>query len=111
MSPRRRLFSVRKPTLGFEIFFSDVSAYRPTGGRLLYAVASVGSTVRLPPMIASIKCRERALECREMADHAPNLRVQSILIDMSRTWTRLALEAEQCEQTRPPAQHVHTPPE
>ena len=72
---------------------------------MLYAVAAWVDRVRLPPMIASIKCRERALECLEMADHA---RVQSILIDMSRTWTRLALEAEQCEQTRQPASHVRT---
>ena len=85
-----------------------MSADRPTGRGLLYAVAAWVDRVRLPPMIASIKCRERALECREMADHAPNLRVQSILIDMSRTWTRLALEAEQCEQTRQPAPHVRT---
>jgi hypothetical protein len=30
-----------------------------------------------------------------MAERAPNLRVKSILIDISRTWERLALETEQ----------------
>jgi hypothetical protein len=29
-----------------------------------------------------------------MADRAPNLRVQSILIDMARMWDRMAIEAE-----------------
>jgi hypothetical protein len=29
-----------------------------------------------------------------MAEHAPNLRVRAILIDIARTWERLALEAE-----------------
>jgi hypothetical protein len=29
-----------------------------------------------------------------MAECEPNLRVQSILIDMARTWDRLAIEAE-----------------
>jgi len=30
-----------------------------------------------------------------MAERAANLRMQSILIDMARTWRRLALEVEQ----------------
>jgi hypothetical protein len=29
-----------------------------------------------------------------MVERAPNARVQAILIDVARTWTRLALEAE-----------------
>jgi hypothetical protein len=38
-----------------------------------------------------------------MAERAPNLRVRDILLDMARTWTRLALEAEQwTEANRPP---------
>jgi hypothetical protein len=49
-------------------------------------------------MITPVECRQRAIECREMAERAPNLRVQSILIDMARTWQRLALEAEQFNQ-------------
>ena len=39
-----------------------------------------------------------------MAAQAPNARVQAILIDMARTWMRLALEAEQWTQmNRPPS--------
>jgi hypothetical protein len=46
-------------------------------------------------MITAVKCREHAADCRQLADRERNLRVQSILIDMARTWERLALEAEQ----------------
>ena len=46
-------------------------------------------------MISAAECRERAAECRQMAERAPTLRVRSILTDMAWTWTRLALEAEQ----------------
>jgi hypothetical protein len=37
-----------------------------------------------------------------MAERAPNARVQAILIDMARTWTRLALEAEQLHEKGQP---------
>jgi hypothetical protein len=30
-----------------------------------------------------------------MAQHAPNIRVEAILIDMARSWERLAIEVEQ----------------
>jgi hypothetical protein len=43
-------------------------------------------------MITHRECRERAAECREMAKRAPNASVQAILIDMARTWDRLALQ-------------------
>src|SRR5260370_14604072 len=33
--------------------------------------------------------------CHRMAERAANLRMQSILIDMARTWQRLSLEVEQ----------------
>jgi hypothetical protein len=46
-------------------------------------------------MITPVECRQRAVECRQMAERAPTLRVRSILTDMAWTWTRLALEAEQ----------------
>ena len=46
-------------------------------------------------MITPVECRQRAVECRQMAERAPTLRVRSVLIDMAWTWTRLALEAEQ----------------
>jgi hypothetical protein len=40
------------------------------------------------------KCKEHAAECRRMARRAPNSRVQVILMDIARTWDRLAIEAE-----------------
>src|SRR5262249_61039560 len=43
-------------------------------------------------MISHRECRERAGECRETAKRAPNASVQAILIDMARTWERLALQ-------------------
>jgi hypothetical protein len=43
-------------------------------------------------MISAGECREHAIECRQMSERAPNLRVRDILIDMARTWERLALE-------------------
>jgi hypothetical protein len=43
-------------------------------------------------MILPIQCRERATECRQMSEAASSLRVRDILIDMARTWERLALE-------------------
>jgi hypothetical protein len=46
-------------------------------------------------MIGAAECRERAAECRQMADGEQSSRVQSILIDMARTWERLAIETEQ----------------
>jgi len=41
-----------------------------------------------------IECKANAAECRQMAERAPNSRVQAILIDMARTWDRLAIEVE-----------------
>ena len=43
-------------------------------------------------MITHRECRERAAECRETAKRAPSASVQAILIDMARTWERLALQ-------------------
>ena len=45
-------------------------------------------------MIDATECRELAAECRQMADRAQTIRLRSILIDIARTWTRLALEVE-----------------
>ena len=45
-------------------------------------------------MIDATECRELAAECRQMADRAQTIRVRSILIDIARTWDRLALEVE-----------------
>jgi hypothetical protein len=41
-----------------------------------------------------------------MAERAPNSRVQAILIDMARTWDRLALEAEIGQKSRPRLQLI-----
>jgi hypothetical protein len=46
-------------------------------------------------MITSSECRERAAECREMAEREPNAHVRAVLNDMARTWERLALQAAQ----------------
>jgi len=46
-------------------------------------------------MITPVECRQHAVECQCMAERAANLRMQSTLIDMARTWQRLALEVEQ----------------
>ena len=51
-------------------------------------------------MLTAERCRVRAAECQRMAAQAPNARVQDILIDMARTWMRLALEAEQWTQMK-----------
>ena len=56
------------------------------------------------PMIGAAECRERAAECRQMAEGEQSSRVQSILIDMARTWERLAIEAEQSTPRTSPKQ-------
>jgi hypothetical protein len=50
-------------------------------------------------MISALECRERAVECRQMSERAPSLRVRDILIDMARSWERLALETEHSAPT------------
>ena len=62
-------------------------------------------------MLNSLDCKIRAAECKTMAENAPNPRVQAILRDMARTWTRLALEAEQTlKQSRPLLQLIEPNP-
>jgi hypothetical protein len=46
-------------------------------------------------MLTAERCRDRAAESQQMAEHAPNARIRDILLDVARTWTRLALEVEQ----------------
>jgi len=59
----------------------------------------------------SLDCKLRAAECEKLAEGAPNPRVQATLRDMARTWTRLALEAEQSlKQSRPPLQLIYPNP-
>ena len=54
------------------------------------------------PMLTAETCRDRAAECQKMAERAPSARMRDILLDMGRTWTRLALEAEQWTQLNQP---------
>jgi hypothetical protein len=57
-------------------------------------------------MITPVECRQHAIECRQMAGRAPNSRVQFLLIDMARTWDRLAIEAEHTQTNAPAAQLI-----
>jgi hypothetical protein len=59
----------------------------------------------------SLDCKLRDAECEKLAEGALNPRVQATLRDMARTWTRLALEAEQTlKQSRPPLQLIYPNP-
>ena len=53
-----------------------------------------------------VECKEQAAQCRRMAECEPNLRVQSILMDMARTWDRLAIEAEISQKSGPSLQVI-----
>ena len=46
-------------------------------------------------MITSRECRERAAECREMAQREPNAHGKAVLNDMARSWERLAIQTAQ----------------
>jgi hypothetical protein len=62
-------------------------------------------------MINANECRELAAECRQMADRAQTFRVQSTLIDMARTWDRLALEIEHSTGRTTPQEVLRRPNE
>ena len=62
-------------------------------------------------MIDATECRELAAECRQMADHAQTVRVRSILIDIARTWDRLALEVEHSTARITPKEVLRRPDE
>jgi hypothetical protein len=51
-------------------------------------------------MITSRECRERAAECREMAEREANAHVRGVLNDMARSWERLALQAKFTNQAQ-----------
>ena len=53
-------------------------------------------------MLSPEKCRDRAAECLQWAESASSLRVRDILLDVARTWTRLAIEAEEWGQANRP---------
>ena len=46
-------------------------------------------------MLTKFECRKRATECRQMADEADNIHMRDILLDIARSWTRLAVEMDQ----------------
>jgi hypothetical protein len=59
------------------------------------------------PVLNPLESKLRADECQKMAERQTNPRVQAILRDMARTWTRLAFETEQTmKQSRPPLQLI-----
>ena len=60
-------------------------------------------------MFTPLECRLRAADCQRMMAHAPNPRMQAILLDIRRTWTRLALEAEQTLKESPATTSTHRP--
>src|SRR3954451_17351120 len=47
-------------------------------------------------------CRNRSYDCQQLAERAPNARVRDVLIDIARTWTRLALEVEELRRENSP---------
>jgi hypothetical protein len=60
-----------------------------------------GAKVGDGQMISAVECREHAVECRQMSERAPSQRVRDILVDMARSWERLALETEHSPPTIP----------
>jgi hypothetical protein len=61
------------------------------------------------PVLNSLDCKLRAAECEKLAEGVANPRVQAILRNMARTWTRLALEAEQTLKQSQPALQLIVP--
>jgi hypothetical protein len=53
----------------------------------------VGSALRGKCVMTPIACKQQAAQCRRLAECEPNFGVQSILMDIARTWERLAIEA------------------
>jgi hypothetical protein len=63
---------------------------------------SVGGLTMTEAVLTPAMFRNRAYDCQRLAERAPNQRVRDILLDMSRTWTRLALEAEEWRRDNSP---------
>ena len=63
---------------------------------------SVGGLMMIEAVLTPAMFRNRAYDCQSLAERAPNQRVRDILLDMSRTWTRLALEAEEWRRDNSP---------
>ena len=53
-------------------------------------LAAYGAAAPGEVMISAAECSEHAVECRQMSERAPSLRMRDILIDMARAWERLA---------------------
>jgi hypothetical protein len=70
----------------------------------------MGSSLAGVAMLTAERCRDRAAEYQQMAEDASNARLRDILLDVARTWTRLAFEAEQWTQmNRPSARSSASP--
>ena len=77
-----------------------ISLIKPRGAATVLMIEGI-------PVLNSLDCKLRAAECEKLAEGAANPRVQAILRNIARTWTRLALEAEQTlKQSRPPLQLI-----
>jgi hypothetical protein len=63
---------------------------------------SVGGLTMIEAVLTPAMFRNRAYDCQRLAERAPNQRVRDILLDMSRTWNRLALEAEEWRRDNSP---------
>jgi len=63
---------------------------------------SVGGLMMIEAVLTPAMFRNRAYDCQSLAERAPNQRVRDILLDMARTWTRLALEAEEWRRDNSP---------
>jgi len=97
--------------VGVPAFFS-LRSPEPTWARPVCPAVFYRGT---PIMFTPLECRLRAAECQNMVEHSPNPGVRAILVDMVRTWTRLAMEAERTiKESRPPLKLIdpnpHAPP-
>jgi hypothetical protein len=63
--------------------------------------------VEVKTVLTAQKCRRHSAECQRLAEQTGNARVKGILLDMARTWTRLALEAERWNQENSPRAFEH----
>jgi hypothetical protein len=97
--------AVRPQTMGFGGLLTEepptilrlircVPCQRATLGCGMWDAQQYGDQV-----LTAEECRRHSVECRKLAEHTSNVRMQGILLDMARTWTRLGLEAEQWSQS------------
>jgi hypothetical protein len=98
-STRNRMYPVAQRSL----LAAKCIRARNDGDHTVMPVASLAGTKGRGDgqMISAVECREHAVECRQMSERAPSLRVRDILIDMARSWERLALETDHSAPTSP----------